>query len=302
MAPHMSYTGSCTVDGTSVFCSDMNFSVDSKPTFYEHTLGLIESHTGIQGGAASLGGIQRKYYRYSPVAMKASISGPISESFLAKLFTCAHSGGTIPALGAEGENVGTNGIDVSLVMWDNGVKKILKSAYLQSLTIDFKAGDVASFSAEFVGKSVAYNGAASTTPADCDKLLTWDRCGISVNASFNIDSVGNVTGGEGNSVGAFTNVSAFSLSFNNPIIPIYTSSGLLPFDLRIGMQQISGSISIYGTNSYFQGAGTISVTAGSISHGFTVAFEPPADKAGASSLFISTTKFTAYSDSGSAWS
>jgi len=306
VTPHISYSGSCKVNGTQIFCREVSVNIESKPTFYDHTIGLQESKKGIVVNGISKAGtkIQKKYYRYSPVLPKASISGPLTVKNLNTLLGLAEWGGS------SGGNV-IDGVDVEVVMWKNGVKQTLKSAFLQTLSIDIRAGDVASFSADFVGKDVdTATGQAVMEIAVQERLLTWDAIRISLAAP----TYDNPQGGEFfGSSGSDWGIASFSISVNNPVGPIYTANtaNIYPKELRLGIQDTTGSISIYGVNSFLQAHADINMAVGMGSSGgslpdsatykFHVAFEPPSDKASSTAIYLSNINFACFSDTGRPW-
>jgi hypothetical protein len=305
--PHISYTGACAISGTGLTeiqipCREMSINIESKPTFYDHTVGLFESYV-LSGGKR----IQKKYYRYTPVTPKASISGFLTSEILNDLMDCARWGGTKPLTSSPGAMVANNTLELKMLLWQNGIQQTLSGAYLQTLTLDIRAGEPVSYNAEFVGKSISQlvttNISTISRQAQLGRLITWDACKVWLeNWEFS------------NGVGAqmslpdFNDVSAFSITINNPVTPIFTANteNMFPADLRIGMQDTTGSITIYGTNNYLQGKATLrlSITLQDYQlsqYRFYVAFEPPSDKASASAIFLSTSNFTCWSDSGVPW-
>lgn len=292
--PHISYSGSCVVADTPIFCRDISFNAESKATFYKHTIGLQESY--------NINNVQNKYYRYAPVLPKASMSGFLTPETAVKLISLAQWGGIDPS----------NPIDeVVMSLWTTGKQRTLYNSYMQTLTIDIKAGEPASFSAEFVGMSLSpSSGSVTPIPAQ-QKLMTWDIFRISVNNTFFNDASVEINNNYTNpTTSVFDAISSFSFTVNNPVIPIYTSSvddssdpsiSVTPNYLRIGMQETTGSITVYSPNSFLQGNGNITLTFPYGGVNFNVAFEPPSSKVSASSVFTSTTNFNCFSDSGRPW-
>ena len=280
---HRGFIGGCyIVNNTNpLFCTDISMAVDSKPTFYDHSIGLEESPQSKHGTD-----IQKKYFRYTPAAPTLSISGPVHQATTSSKYLWE----TI--LFKEMLRKGTKHDMFVNYYRDNlgfaGHK--LVNARLQTLAFDVRAGEVASFNAEFVGEDLLKDYSAPPA-ASIAKLVTWDKCGV---------------GGRSTMLGA---INGFTLSFHNPIIPIYTAKSfttnpdfkLRPFALRIGMQEITGSLTVYKQNHFFKNASDTELLTFKIGDELPViklrvAFSPPPNKSSGSSLFMSTTNFTAYTD------
>lgn len=211
---HMGYTGECTIAGIKIPCTSMSTTLDQKLLFYDHVLGLkdkISGSTKTDGGSSNP---QKVIYRYSPALAKASVSAPIIVGGFDALLQKAITGDELSA---------------KLVSWKSGSAIEIKKARVSSLSLNVQAGDIAQFSAEIVGREYSATSSSSAGELDCKKLITWDQCEAS---------------------GIGTDIASFSLTINNPIIPIYTASwaesGMMPKDLRIGIQEVSGTIGVYG--------------------------------------------------------
>lgn len=103
---------------------------------------------------------------------------------------------------------------------------------INSCTLSVAAGDIANFTADFIGKDdTASTGswAELTYGTDCSEILSWKDCGIS-GASGDLD-----------------NISAFEISVANNITPYFKlGSGVFPTVLIEGIRTVTGSISYYG--------------------------------------------------------
>jgi len=222
---HLTYTGSCTLDNQVIMCSNMNATLDQKVIFFDHIVGLRDVlGVDTKGPGGTGDNTQKRTYRYSPALARASISGPVpAENFQ-----------TILDKAIKGDE-----IELNLVFYKQNAPAIkIGKAIISGLTIDLKAGDVATFSLDITGAE--YEESRSTSViADCAKLVTWDQCIVEATPVEN-------------------DISSFSITINNPPIPIYTnrwspssdaSNGMMPQKIRIGMQEVTGTIGVYGSPS-----------------------------------------------------
>ena len=278
---HMTYTGMCSVDGTNLLCSSMSSSIDQKVLFFDHIMGLKDtfSNSGTSTGvskksSSSTNSTQKKIYRYSPAIAKASISGPVPDRGFQSIVNAAING---------------SDISVTLVFWASGAANVtLTEAKISNLTITLKAGDIAQYSMEIVSGKYS-NGVTSSSPVNCQKLLTWDTCTVDSDISDD-------------------DIESFSVTINNPVIPIYTTKwtndaetgGMMPQKLRIGIQEVSGSIGVYGNPTIDQNAGSITFGLNSFSKTIKVVYVQPKDE-GNSGIYIKHVSFYGVND-GAIWS
>ena len=292
---HMTYTGSCSFADTSLgsgpttfLCSNMSSNLDQKLLFFDHILGLrdvaaasatVESNvagTKKQESATATGNVQKKVFRYSPAVARASFSGPVPVENFDKILTAAIEG---------------SDVEVEMVYWKGGApsSKVGK-AKIESLSIDLKAGEIATFSVSLVGAEYTFETSATSQAADCQKLLTWDNCTVAATPVTQA-------------------ISSFQITINNPLIPIYTtrwsaatdaSGGLMPQKIRIGMQEISGSIGIYGADTIdAPSTGTVKFALHTLTKTIQAAFVQPKDE-GSGGLYVRTILFTGVND-GNIW-
>ena len=318
---HMTYVGSCAffVGPISIVlpCSSMNASLDQKVSFYDHVFGLTDrslgasSSTGAPLGSAisALGGtanntgttkgdiygapiaagsagqtsgqgnIQKRIYRPSPAIAKASISGPVPSSGFQTLIDCAVNGAQVA---------------VAMTYWKkNSFNVSISKARVSMLSIDMKAGDIAHYSMEVVGAEYTPAIVSSFTSHElpCMKLVTWDACALAT-------TLGNLSG-----------YASFSLSINNPTIPIYTtawsntgdaSGGMMPQKIRLGTQEVTGSIGSYDpVGVYINSPGSISFNMAGQGQSLAALFSSPKDEGGGGP-YIRSVSFVGASD-GNIW-
>ena len=300
--------GSCGIFGKGdllakyFLCTNMSSTLEQKVQFFDHILGVQDVLTVGTGGApttkkasSTTGGaggkvnVQKKAYRYMPAIAKARMDCPVM------------GGGTVPSEFEWLLNKAISGEDIEVVMtfWKNLATKVwVRKAKITSFTISMKAGEVVSFSCEITGAE--YDGTfGSSTPVDCTKLVTWDRCTVQAVAT----EIGNL-------LILPTMVASFDLTINNPPIPIYTakwsdstdqSHGLMPQKIRLGIQEVSGTISFLdsvastGGSVHLSGAGYIKFGVDVMNKKVNVVFLPPTDQANGG-LYIQTVNFTGASD------
>ena len=267
----MTYMGTFNFGGSALFCTDMSASIDVKPLVYDHVYGLTDVGSGDSKGGmpgSGAGHIQKKIYRWSPKLPKGNASGPVAaDGGINALLKNAIAGGG-------GGNANFN--------FCSGAGASITDAVISNLTINATGGDVCSYSCEIVGMSLGGGGGA--TPPPCDQLLTWDMINVGVSAGS----------------GAAAGVYSFSLTVSNPVIPIYTagsnqSGDLYPKTLRIGMQEVSGSIGLNRSGGTIVGPGSVIFTLGGVGTGVRVVFPVASDNAN-TGRFISTLPFHGVSD------
>jgi hypothetical protein len=92
------------------------------------------------------------------------------------------------------------------------------------------------------------------------------------------------------------NLSEFSVTITNPIIPIYTANLDIPKTLRVGIQEVTGSVSSYEAGVSGQ---QIRFSLGDNTYIINVVFSGPEDAA-STGPFINTVSFNGTND-GPVW-
>jgi hypothetical protein len=285
----MTYLGSLSVNGGFFLCSSLSANLETHPEFYDHVIGLKDdanAGSATKGVVSGQGGedvIQKKIYRFVPKLPKGSFSGPAVMDKAGKVTTLL-----------DAAKNGTSLEYINLAFFSGGLtvrnSVQLRQVVVSSFTLNAAAGDVMSFSCEVVGTTLDDFESDFYDDVPCSKLLTWDRLGLSVSAPWGFH--------------ASNGISSFSLSVSNPVTPIYTAgnngtdidTGLFPRILRIGTQQVSGSIGSYDFNGKeLGGDGVISMSIDGQPYDLHVAFSPSTNNADGGK-FISSTPFTGASD------
>jgi hypothetical protein len=286
---HMGYTGSCQIGSDLFLCTNITPSLEQKISTMDHILGLQDVITtgastagGIKKGAASstaawsLSNVQKRIYRYSPAIAKISISAPVTEDTVAfqTLLNTAVQG-----LDIDGGVIAT--------LWNQDAGQVtIDQAKISSFTINMTAGEVPNFTMEVTGASYEFTDGSTGSTADCARLITWDACTVTA------DPVSS-------------DISSFSITINKPIIPDYkakwtddtdASNGLMPQKLRIGMQEVTGSISLYGADVIdAPNSGTVAFSLGDAGASVEAVFYQPKDNV-AYGPYMRTISFTGISD------
>lgn len=261
-----SYMGTMKVGETYFPCFTMSAQLRTKPEFYDHVVGLNDSsYTGqsSKGPGSSSVNRQKRIYRWGPKIGVATASGPITEDGIGIIM-----------------NAAINGTEVDVILkYTSGDGHKVPAAKVSSFTLDVKAGEVATWTAEFTGKDCKDDPGEDNNK--CLKLVTWDKCGITSPTSDD-------------------DVAGFSLSISNPIVPIYVggTSDLFPEAVRIGMQEVTGTVSTYSLADWNMTDGTDSITIDIADESWTaeVVFQPSKASASGAGPFISTTDFVGASD------
>lgn len=107
---------------------------------------------------------------------------------------------------------------------------------VNSVNFSCSAGEVAQFSVDLMGKRAAQWGSGNIVFTDAEKLITWDKVGVSIG-----------TGGPG--AGALTNVaySNFDFTLSNNLEAVYSLSqkDLFPYQVVEGLRTITGTLSVF---------------------------------------------------------
>lgn len=221
------YMGIATVNGNLVRCTDFSVNIKQEPVFYDHTIGLRDTipdsiYDGKRDGGDGTINPQKIIWRPGVKLVQGSFSFPwtSSNSALQGLFDNAKNGATLSSL--------SFGYSCDFGRAFYGCK-------INSFSIKASAGEIVTSSVDFIGKNMG-PGTASIGYSATEKLITWDTINVNF-GNFGADLF-----------------SYFEITINNNCIPIYTSGGnsnkidpLTPYDIRVGMQMVTGAVSFYDT-------------------------------------------------------
>jgi len=213
------YIGLATVDGQRVRCNDFNVNPVQEPLFYDHTIGLRDSiPETIFEGKSDAGELnpQKIIWRPSVKIYQGSISYPLTDELGADpLFALARTG---------------DDFNMTFVYTCNKIARQFTGCKVNSYTFSITAGDFATVQADIMALRMEDVG-GSTDYTKEEKIVTWDD--VEISGSF-----GSIP------------IQSFSVTINNNCMPIYTagvnvSKELNPGKIRVGMQQVTGTISFY---------------------------------------------------------
>jgi len=107
------------------------------------------------------------------------------------------------------------------------------------MDFNITAGDVLNVSIDVLAKSMSGPTSGTISYTTPEKLITWDKVSVEVSGGYFL-----------------TKIQGFSLSINNNAAYIYTGKpngsgsatdkeSLFPYDIRLGTQEVSGSVMVY---------------------------------------------------------
>jgi hypothetical protein len=225
--------GLADLGGTKVRCTSFSVNPNQDVLFYNHVIGLrdtIPTDNATKGEIPNDStdiNIQRKIWRPSPISITGGVSFPATETSLVDIFALARY---------------ANYFDIDFNYYcGNGISagddsRTFTDCRINGFDMSVTAGDILNINIDVAAKNVISNDTSVhyTTP---EKLITWDKVKTTVtNAPFNVDDM---------------MVNGFNFKINNNIQTIYTvgtlstTESLLPYDLRVGMQEVTGSMSVY---------------------------------------------------------
>lgn len=264
------YMGIATIAGSSVRCNDFSMQAIQNPLFYDHVFGLRDSGGGsLYAGKSDTGALntQKRIMRASVKIFQGSISYPIASVSGDPLFEYAKTGDSF--------SVGFT--------YTCGISRSFGDCKINTYTFTATGGDLCQVSAEIIGITASDGEGGDGYDAE-EKLLTWGEISVSVGG-----------GGSGDPINAIT------FTVNNNCKPIYTAGGnvafsLEPIKLRVGMQEVSGSISYYnkGVDLLFlegiQDSSEITISGEGVERTLNVVFKPQ-ERSGSIGPIISSLPF-----------
>jgi len=220
------YRGIARVEGGNyIRCTNMNVNLQQDTLFYDHTLGLndyVSSGDSTKIERPGFVQTQKNFWRPSPLSIGGSIAYPLTaEEDGYNLFQKAKTGagvGNIEMYYYCDDDSGSNG-------------RSFEECRVGSFQLNITAGDFANIQVDFGGKrSVDISGTPTHYKAPT-KMISWDK--VSISGS-----------------GLSENIQAFSMNINNNLSHVYTArpSSIAPYepkDVRLGMQEVTGTISVY---------------------------------------------------------
>lgn len=249
-------------DVENIRCTSFSVGPKQSMLFYNHVIGLRddnyignETKGPMPEEGTSTPNVQRKICRPSTFIASGGINLPLTEDNFQGIYDYARSAAAF---------------DMDFVYYCGGGRSF-KECRINSFDFNATAGEIVTIGLDIMSKSVE-DQSTSVSYEEAKKLVTWDMVSVSVtigSSLFTIDP---------------TMINALSFKINNNVNPIYVTGGnsyypLGPVDLRVGMQEVSGVISVYlseGQNliPIDETAGSLEVDMGAIgSFSSPIAFE-----------------------------
>lgn len=273
----MGYMGYFKVGNDVYPVTNGNFQLKTSVQYYDHVIGLQDNHFNQFDDAKGDGGtadnqIQHRLYRFSPMTPTLTLSGVVVES------------GIKAMLDAALKFTKFSKVEVS---YKAETASELTDAYISSFGLEVSAGDVLNFNAELISMDVkdgTYNKNAYLT---CNKIITWDQVQLT---STSVDP---------------KLISSFSLQIDNSPVVIFSAGtdSLMPYEIRPGMQSISGNIGCYvpdGAKAALDPE-SIGLKIASDNRTFKIVYEPSGANV-TPGPFINTIPFKGASKTGQVWS
>jgi hypothetical protein len=264
------FIGLAKVDGTYVRCTDFSINPRQTAQFYDHIIGLRDTipKTIFEGkGDEDTIKPQKKIWRPSVKIYQGQIGYPLT-LFKSPLLThgtlLMHAKIKSPLL--THAKKGTD-FDINFAYTCKDIIRKFTGCKVNQYTFSITAGDFAKISADIMavsGEDMAVSGEDSNNQSrytEVEKLITWD------DVTIKIDNVWADC------------MRSFTFTVNNNCKPIYTAGKnndgdkLNPAVIRVGMQEVTGSISYYNKGedlSFMEDIDSVKKISISMSDGFDV--------------------------------
>ncbi len=248
MSINAGFLGLAEVNGSKLRCNDFSMNPRQDALFYDHIIGLRDNIPstlfGGKGDANQLNK-QKVMWRPSVKICQGGIGYPLIETD--PLFELAKKG---------------NSFNLTFA-YDCESARTFIDCVVNTYTFSVTAGDIATITADIMARTVTESGPLGIYDAE-SKMVTWD--------DFDIITKG----------GADAEIQSMTFTVNNNCKPVYTAGAnnilnLNPLAIRVGMQEVSGSISYYGKGAdlvSIGGEGTITLSSTEFNVDLNVLFKP----------------------------
>lgn len=252
------YIGIVDIDGQKVRCTNANMQISQAAEFYDHIVGLRDSITGYAlSTKGDVGNINYQKYIWRPGVriVNGDTAFPVTESMFQKVWGLTRTGDLFDTVQ-----------DLTC-----GIRRTANNCRVSSFNFTATAGDVAQASVSFVAPDVIEQVAGSSMQqvasysapdfTTAQKLITWDAVEVTTDVATDA-------------------VSSFDFTVSNDTIPIYTSGQLIPKKIRVGMQEVTGTMSFYNRDRELEFLSDLSVPhpirlkVGNVNVQLNVIFEP----------------------------
>jgi hypothetical protein len=223
MALKGGYMGLCVVDGLKVRVTDFNVNVRQEVQFYDHIIGLRDSFpqglltkgdVGAENPETNEINIQKYFWRPGVKICSGGFSFPATVANLQKVYDLARTG---------------DDFTLKFTYACDDVQRTFFNCKINSFSFSVSAGEVATIQVDVMGRNMTEDTGSNNYDGS-EKLLTWDAINITSNSVHPVQ--------------------LFNFTVNNSVMPIYTAGDnkdllLFPQALRVGMQQVTGTIVYY---------------------------------------------------------
>ena len=235
---HMGYVGHCKIGDTGYFITGSSLN----PVQTVDTPDVVAAHQ------------MRRAWNYAKIEIGGNVTGPIHENASDIWSYAWNRTSDLDHLGTGGpdNDGGSSGAMVVEIAYYKAEGRKFNKCYINSLQISATAGDVTSFTVDFVGMEPDAGDAVerlntdinTDTELQCAKLITWDRTYIDVAGV------------------AFDNAQSLTLTVNNNLQRQYgiktsaaATNNLHAIDAPAGPREITGTISLYAEGPIALGGG-----------------------------------------------
>ena len=208
--------------GLKIRCIDFNVNPQQDALFYNHAIGLndtVPTNSSTKGEVVGTIQTQRRIWRPSPIALSGGMSFPATEGNLQEMF--------------DHMKYGTY-FNLDFEYYCETQRKFT-NCRLNSYNFSITAGDIINTTVDLQALDVEDN-TGHIGNSDPEKLITWDKVEISISGDSGIDN---------------SYIQGLDINVNNNLTPIYTANpgtamdNLLPYDLRLGMQEVTGNLTLF---------------------------------------------------------
>ena len=209
------YIGTVDIDDVKVRCTDASTNIEQSSEFYDHIIGLRDSIPSSGSSTKTdAGNVNYQKYIWRPGVriVNGNVSFPMTKEAFRKVWDLARKADSF----------------TMIQEFTCGIRRTFSNCKVSSFNFNATAGDIVNCSVSIMSNYVEEDSTTTKAPANItsQKLITWDVIAISTPISSNA-------------------IQALDFTVDNPCKPIYTSGNLWPREIRIGMQEMTGTITFY---------------------------------------------------------
>jgi len=221
------YMGIARVNDKLIRCTSFDVNPNQSVSFYDHTIGLNDtspSNSSTKGEALHTRQTQQRIWRPSVIEVSGGMGFPAA---IADIGTIAVN--EIFSLAAYADYF-------DLDFWYYcGMGKKFKNCRINTFSFNIQAADILNIDTNIFAKDIEEDSPTEPFQTIAEKLITWDVIKVTVT---NYSPIENIL------------ITGFNFQINNNLSNIYTNGSILsptlkPYDIRVGMQQVSGSVTIF---------------------------------------------------------